>query len=67
MPNATPPAKEAANEREAAPEKQGTAVPATTMGRLAWHHLVHGGWEEIADYALSWAERHAVSLAEGVA
>ena len=23
------------------------------------------GWEEIADYALSWAERHAVSLAEG--
>ena len=22
------------------------------------------GWEEIADYALSWAERHAVSLAE---
>ena len=21
------------------------------------------GWEEIADYALSWAERHAVSLA----
>ena len=33
--------------------------------------LVHGfwvtprTWEEIADYALSWAERHAVSLAEG--
>jgi len=49
MPDATPPAEEAANEREAAPEKQGTAVPATTMGRLAWHHLVHGGWEEIAD------------------
>ena len=22
------------------------------------------GWEEIADYALSWAERHVVSLAE---
>jgi hypothetical protein len=22
------------------------------------------GWEEIADYALSWAERHAGSLAE---
>jgi pimeloyl-ACP methyl ester carboxylesterase len=27
-------------------------------------HLLpaQGGWEEIADYALSWAERHAVSL-----
>jgi len=23
------------------------------------------GWEEIADYALSWAERHMVSLPEG--
>ena len=22
------------------------------------------GWEEIADYAISWAERHAISLAE---
>jgi hypothetical protein len=22
------------------------------------------GWEEIADYALSWAERHVVSLAQ---
>jgi len=22
------------------------------------------GWEEIADYALSWAERHGSSLAE---
>jgi hypothetical protein len=27
----------------------GNAVPATTMGQLAWHHLVHGGWDEIAD------------------
>ena len=25
-----------------------TAVPATVMGQLAWHHLVHGGWDEIA-------------------
>lgn len=25
-----------------------TTVPATTMGRLAWHHLIHGGWDEIA-------------------
>ena len=26
-----------------------TAVPATIMGQLAWHHLIHGGWEAIAD------------------
>lgn len=23
--------------------------PALAMGRLAWHHLIHGGWEKIAD------------------
>lgn len=23
-------------------------VPATVVGRLAWHHLIHGGWDEIA-------------------
>lgn len=23
-------------------------VPATTLGRIAWHHLVHGGWERLA-------------------
>src|SRR5262245_7458870 len=26
-----------------------TAVPATVMGRLAWHSLVHGGWEDISE------------------
>ncbi len=26
-----------------------TAVPATIMGQLAWHHLIHGGWDAIAD------------------
>lgn len=26
----------------------GAMVPATTMGQLAWHHLIHGGWDEIA-------------------
>src|SRR5215470_5260118 len=32
------------------PDKPGgNAVPATTMGQLAWHHLVHGGWDEIAE------------------
>jgi len=24
-------------------------VPATTMGRLAWHYLIHGGWQKVAD------------------
>jgi spermidine synthase len=34
----------------AAPEKPASsAVPATTMGQLTWHHLVRGGWEGIAD------------------
>jgi hypothetical protein len=23
-------------------------LPATTMGRLVWHYLIHGGWPEIA-------------------
>ncbi|MCC6780402.1 MAG: hypothetical protein IT537_27825 [Hyphomicrobiales bacterium] len=31
------------------PDKAGSAVPATTMGQLAWHYLVNGGWDEIAD------------------
>ncbi|MGN6100169.1 MAG: hypothetical protein ACTHOR_03400 [Devosia sp.] len=26
-----------------------TAVPATTMGRLAWHYMMLGGWPEVAD------------------
>ena len=32
-----------------AADKGGSVVPATTMGQMAWHHLVHGGWDEIAD------------------
>jgi hypothetical protein len=32
------------------PEKPASsAVPATTMGQLTWHHLVRGGWDAIAD------------------
>ena len=23
-------------------------LPATTMGQMAWHHLVHGGWDDVA-------------------
>jgi spermidine synthase len=32
---------------EAPPEQ--AAVPATTMGQLAWNRLINGGWDEIAD------------------
>src|SRR5262249_60423272 len=24
-------------------------VPATVLGRLAWYHLIHGGWQKVAD------------------
>ena len=42
-------AKAASNEEEPAPEKVGAVLPATTMGQMAWHHLVHGGWDDVAD------------------
>jgi len=29
-------------------EKPGSAVPATILGQLAWQHLVHGDWNDIA-------------------
>src|SRR5262249_14001874 len=32
----------------AAADAEPSAMPATTMGRLAWHYLVNGGWEDIA-------------------
>jgi hypothetical protein len=48
-PDGTPPAEAPAGDGAAAPDKPGAAVPATVMGQLAWHHLVHGGWEDIAD------------------
>jgi hypothetical protein len=32
---------------EAPPEQ--AAVPATTMGQLAWNRLINGGWDEIAN------------------
>jgi hypothetical protein len=38
----------------AEPAKEGAAppapiVPATVLGRLAWHYLVNGGWQKVAD------------------
>jgi spermidine synthase len=34
---------------EAPPEQAPTAVPATTMGQLAWHRLINGGWNDVAN------------------
>ena len=48
----------AAGRRRAAPARPTTAadgtppaptVPATVMGRLAWHCLIDGGWQKVAD------------------
>jgi predicted membrane-bound spermidine synthase len=33
---------------ESLPEPVQIAVPATTMGQLAWHRLINGGWEAVA-------------------
>ena len=30
------------------PPADNAPLPATTMGQMAWHHLVHGGWDDIA-------------------
>ncbi len=36
--------------REPPPEKPASSVvPATSMGQLAWHYLINGGWGDIAD------------------
>jgi hypothetical protein len=34
--------------RPLVPPPESATVPATAMGRLAWHHLVHGGWDDLA-------------------
>jgi len=30
------------------PDQPASTVPATTMGQLTWHHLMTGGWDDIA-------------------
>src|SRR4029079_17516571 len=54
LPEGTPPADGAAadappGDPDPAPAKEGAAGPATVMGHLAWHHLVNGGWDDIAE------------------
>jgi hypothetical protein len=42
-------ASEADSKEELARENADGPVPATLMGQLAWHHLIHGGWDEISE------------------
>jgi SAM-dependent methyltransferase len=30
------------------PPPENDTLPATTMGQMAWHHLVYGGWDDMA-------------------
>jgi spermidine synthase len=46
LPDGTPPAGETG---PPADKPASTVVPATTMGQLVWHHLIHGGWDDIAE------------------
>jgi spermidine synthase len=47
-PEAGTPAEPAGGEPSTPEKAAASVVPATNMGRLAWHHLVRGGWENIA-------------------
>jgi hypothetical protein len=44
MSGAAPAAEDAKADSGGAPK-----VPATVLGRLAWHYLVNGGWQKVAD------------------
>jgi SAM-dependent methyltransferase len=48
----TAPGNDAASSAGAKPNEgppaDGGTLPATSMGRMAWHHLVNGGWDTIA-------------------
>src|SRR6516164_4859637 len=43
-----PAAMPAAGSERAAPETTDHPLPATLMGQLAWHRLILGGWEDVA-------------------
>ncbi|MBV9244996.1 MAG: hypothetical protein JO366_09305, partial [Methylobacteriaceae bacterium] len=50
-PNDPPPPAAATGDapNDPPPDAAGPApVPATTMGQLAWHYLINGGWDEVA-------------------
>ena len=47
-PESAPVAIPAAGSESAAPETTDHPLPATLMGQLAWHRLILGGWEDVA-------------------
>ncbi len=47
-PDAAEPAPDAAPDAMPAKEADADVVPATTMGRIAWHYLINGGYDDIA-------------------
>jgi hypothetical protein len=40
---------EVKEEGPASSAPEGPRVPATVLGRLAWHYLINGGWDKVAD------------------
>lgn len=51
-PNDKPPpgaTTEGAGEAKADGPPPAPVVPATVLGRLAWHYLINGGWQQVAD------------------
>ncbi|MFO1082276.1 MAG: hypothetical protein U1E23_16800 [Reyranellaceae bacterium] len=48
-PGMTPAGAEAKDGAQASSEPVVPRVPATVLGRLAWHYLINGGWQKVAD------------------
>lgn len=44
-----PPGAPGSEEVKAGDAPAAAKVPATVLGRLAWHYLVNGGWQKVAD------------------
>ncbi|MFI5000907.1 MAG: hypothetical protein ACHQK9_13590 [Reyranellales bacterium] len=49
MTDAAPAADQAKEGTPATSEPSVPKVPATVLGRLAWHFLINGGWQKVAD------------------
>jgi spermidine synthase len=48
-PNDKPPPGAPGSEAKSGDAPAAPKVPATVLGRLAWHYLVNGGWQKVAD------------------
>lgn len=48
-PGATTAGAPGASEAKADGPPPAPVVPATVLGRLAWHYLINGGWQQVAD------------------